>query len=157
MEKTKQKEDGENEKKTNDRDPKTDFETMVEFYLAGNPHLKKMDGKISELEVRFGTNTRLSRPISKIDYDNVVKRILSDGFKHSTEETLLRIFPLGGSVSNDRIRIELNGIGNVSEYCKLNRLTNMNGDYIAKIIEKKDLITDLSKLFESSDMAVKNS
>lgn len=90
-----------------------------------------------ELEIKFGTG-KYMKLITRLDYDNVIKRILSAGFKPSSKETLLRIFALGGSLTNDRIRTEINGIGNISEYCKLNRLTNVNGEYMAKIIEKKD-------------------
>ena len=60
--------------------PKRDFETMTNFYLANNPFLKK-DGKESELEIRFGTNKNLAKPLSKIEYDNVIKQFYSAGFQ----------------------------------------------------------------------------
>ena len=59
---------------------KSDFEAMVEFYLADNPFLKKRGGGVSELEIKFGTNTEVARPLSKIDYDNVVKQFYGAGF-----------------------------------------------------------------------------
>jgi len=65
-----------NEVKNNSKKAKEDFEIMVENYLASNPVLKK-DNKINEFEIRFGSNSKLSKPISKIDYDNVVKQLLS--------------------------------------------------------------------------------
>ena len=52
---------------TEKRNPKKDFETMTNFYLANNPFLKK-DGKESELEIRFGTNKKLSKPPSCIQF-----------------------------------------------------------------------------------------
>ena len=51
-----------------------DFETMVAAYLASNP-IRSVGGKSAELEIRFGTNSKQARPISKIDYENVVKHL----------------------------------------------------------------------------------
>ena len=59
---------------------KQQFENIVKNYLDSNPFLKS-NNQNSELEIRFGTNTKLSRPISKIDFDNVVKQLLVSGFK----------------------------------------------------------------------------
>jgi hypothetical protein len=68
-----------NELKNNSKKAKEDFENMVENYLASNPVLKK-DNKTNEFEIRFGSNSKLSKPISKIDYDNVIKKLKSLGF-----------------------------------------------------------------------------
>ena len=61
------------------KEQKAGFENIVEQYLDSNPLLRK-DNKISELEVKFGTNPKVARPITKIDYDNVVKKLKSSGF-----------------------------------------------------------------------------
>jgi len=101
-----------------------------------NPN-KEYEKKELEMEIKFGTGKDMKR-ITRLDYDNVIKRILSAGFVRSdSQDAILRIFATGGSLTNDRIRTEINGIGNISEYCKSNRLTNANGEFIAKIIEKK--------------------
>jgi len=118
-----------NEKKTVPlRDPKDNFETMIEFYLASNPVLRK-DGKVSELEVRFGTNPRLSRPISKIDYDNVVKQLKSAGFSTSDPDglSILRIYneftdKTTGEVKMSRTRAEIPGVDLIQEYCRSNSI-----------------------------------
>ena len=47
------------------KNPKKEFEAMVEFYLADNPHAHR--GKVGELEIRFGTNPKTGKPLSKID------------------------------------------------------------------------------------------
>ena len=53
---------------------KEEFERIVQYYLESNP-MVSTNGKISELEVRFNTDLKHSKPISKIDYDNVVKQL----------------------------------------------------------------------------------
>ena len=64
--------------------PKKDMEAMIEFYLADNPHLHN-NRRTGELEIRFGTNPKSGKPLSKIDYDNVVQVFYSAGF--NTENT----------------------------------------------------------------------
>ena len=52
---------------------------MVELYLADNPSV--YDSKRTcEQEVRFGTNPKNGKPLSKIDYDNVVEHFYSAGY-----------------------------------------------------------------------------
>jgi len=109
-----------------------------------------------EMEIKFGTGRNM-KEITRLDYDNVIKRVLSAGFKHSSEETLLRIFSVGGSIKNERVRIEISDIGNISEYCKTNRLTNANGDFIAKIVEKKDFVSKIVPHVDFEDFNFKAS
>ena len=59
---------------------KLDFENVVKLYLESNPALKN-GYKSSELEIRFGTNPKVARPISKIEYDSVVQQLYANGFK----------------------------------------------------------------------------
>ena len=111
--------------------------------------------KSYELEVKFGTGEKM-KPITRIDHDNVIKRILSFGFKHDKEEYLLRVFPKKGSISNSRIRVELNGIGTISEYCKTNNLINLHEEFSATIVDK-DYYDDekVDPVFESEDFNFK--
>jgi hypothetical protein len=117
------------------------MEKLIGVYLDNITNVSKDNKSSLEFEVKFGTGERMKR-ITRMDYDNVIKRILSDGYKHSGEETILRMFALRGSLTNENVRTEINGIGNVSEYCKTNRLTNLNGDMMATFVEKKDFVTD---------------
>ena len=109
------------------RNPKKDFETMTNFYLANNPFLKK-DGKESELEIRFGTNKRLSKPLSKIEYDNVIKQFYSAGFQTDEPEGIhmLRIqnqfTNREGKEVISKIRAELVGMDLIEAYCRNNSL-----------------------------------
>ena len=111
--------------------------------------------KSYELEIKFGTGEEM-KPITRIDHDNVIKRILSFGFKHDKEEYLLRIFPKKGSISNSRIRAELSGIGTISEYCKTNNLINLHEEFSATIVDK-DYYNDESvdPVFKSEDFNFK--
>ena len=120
-----------NEVKNNSKKAKEDFENMVENYLASNPVLKK-DNKINEFEIRFGSNSKLSKPISKIDYDNVVKQLLSCGFKPEVEDGLhiLRIQneyidQRTGITKMSNIRAEILGTDLIQEYCRSNSLQKL--------------------------------
>ena len=79
-----------------------------------------------ELEIRFGTKG-ISKPITKIDYNNVLERLLSRGFKlKNNDQYLLRI---QNEYFDDReqknklsvIRCELSGLSSIQNYCKTNR------------------------------------
>lgn len=110
---------------------KVDFETMVEFYLADAPYINSRH-RISELEVRFGTNPKSARPLSKINYDNVVQQFYSAGFSTNDPDglSILRI----NSEETDRktgqyrmsnIRAEVMGVDLVQEYCRTNNLQKL--------------------------------
>ena len=110
--------------------PKRDFETMTNFYLANNPFLKK-DGKESELEIRFGTNKNLAKPLSKIEYDNVIKQFYSAGFQTNEPEGthMLRVqnqfTNAEGREVISRIRAEIVGMDLIENYCKTNSLPKL--------------------------------
>jgi hypothetical protein len=72
--------------------------SIIDSYLMNVRRDNKSDQypKSYELEIKFGTGENM-KPITRIDYDNVIKRVLSSGFKHEKEEYLLRIFPKKGS------------------------------------------------------------
>ena len=107
---------------------KQQFENMVKSYLDSNPFLKS-NNQNSELEIRFGTNTKLSRPISKIDFDNVVKQLLVSGFKTENIDGLqiMRISNeyidrRSGQTRMSNIRAEIVGTDLIQEYCRTNSI-----------------------------------
>ena len=55
----------------NKSNPKKDFESMVEFYLADNTS-GSSNKRNGELEIRFGTNPKSGKPLSKIDVQDLV-------------------------------------------------------------------------------------
>ena len=95
-----------------------------------------------ELEIRFGTKG-LSKPITKIDYNNVLERLLARGFKLKTnDQYLLRI---QNEYFDEReqknklsvIRCELSGLSTIQNYCKTNRPPE-NGLFYRKSYFKKN-------------------
>ena len=126
------------ENKENEKNPKKDMEFLVAHYLASNPIFQK-DMKNNELEIRFGTNSYLSKPITKIDYDNVVKKLYSSGFLIDNDKGLqiLRIsneyMDRQGQTRISNIRAELMGLDLIQEYCKTNsiqKILDMTSSFI---------------------------
>jgi hypothetical protein len=122
----------EGEKSERAPNSKDDFETMVEFYLASNPMRKTADYRTSELEVRFGTNTRSGKPISKIDYDNVVQQLYKSGFSTHNPQglSILRIQneytdTREGETRISNVRAEIVGLDLIQAYCKSNSLQKL--------------------------------
>lgn len=107
-----------------------EFNARLKQYLgAGTPNFRQ-DRKNNEFEIRFGTNTTSGRPLSKIDYDNVVKQLLKHGFTTSLPagSQYLRI-NFQKTLTDDRvmdnIRAEVVGQTMIQEYCKTNSLQTM--------------------------------
>ena len=103
------------------------LEQILNIYLL-NIQRGGRDGT-SEMEIRFGT-ARGMKPVSRIEYDNVVKRLLSAGFELGQQNYLLRMNseftdPKSGVTRVSNIRAEIAGLGNVSAYCKSNDLDDM--------------------------------
>ena len=118
------------DKKT-DVSPKEQMDIIIKNYLASNP-MGRMDGKINEVELRFGTNTRKHKPFTKIDYDNVVRQLYASGFVPENVEGThsLRIFheyvdKNSGIRRMSNIRAEINSIDLIQEYCKTNSIQNL--------------------------------
>jgi hypothetical protein len=107
---------------------KEEFENIVHHYLESNPFIKT-NRKSNELELRFGTNKKLSKSISKIDYDNVVKQLYACGFKTKNVDgfQILRINseyvnPRTGQKLMSNIRAEIVGTDLIKEYCRTNSI-----------------------------------
>jgi hypothetical protein len=110
---------------------KADFENIVKQYLESNPILKT-GYKSNELEIRFGTNPRVARPVSKIDYDNVVQQLRSNGFRTDNVNgvQMLRIQneytdKITGRQKPSNVRAEIVGIDLIQEYCRTNNLQKL--------------------------------
>ena len=107
---------------------KEDFERIVGQYLESNPMIST-NNKVSELEIRFGTNPKVSKPINKMGYDNVVKQLYACGFKpeNSRGNQILRIQNeyvdnRTGQIKMSNIRAEIVGSDLIQEYCRTNNL-----------------------------------
>ena len=126
----------------NMREKKEEFHRIVSLYLESNP-LLSTNNKTSELEIRFGTNPRIKKPITKTNYDNVIKQLYACGFKseNNNGNQMLRIQneytdPRTGQTKMSNIRAEIVGTDLIQHYCETNdiqKLVNMPSNVFNKI------------------------
>ena len=109
--------------------PQDQLNIISEKILTLTPNVSS----VYEMEAKFGTKG--IRQITKIDYDNVIKKLKSLGFKCNNEngDYSLKIQPeamyrgeLSVAGNFDLFRIEINGILNIQEYCKTNNIKSLN-------------------------------
>jgi hypothetical protein len=131
--------------------PSKDLEKMIDLYLASNP-MHMIGQKVNELEIRFGTSpSKNSRPITKIDYDNVIKQLYSAGFTtdtpsgvHMLRINTERIDKNTGRTLMSNIRAEIVGLDLIQKYCQTNSIQKLmtitenswNSNYKVKFTEK---------------------
>ena len=113
---------------------------MINISLA---ELKSGEKKHIELEVRFGTKG--IKRIDKLDFDNVIKKLKSVGFSINRELYLLRAYPefidpVTGINKVSSVRLEIDGIRMIQEYCKTNSLTEVkySSEFVQKGFYKKN-------------------
>ena len=115
---------------------KDELKEMLSLYIKGRDSSRYQvnERQEDELEIRFGTNTFLSRPITKIDYDNVVKQLYHLGFQPQDGNVkgnmMLRIQneftdSKSGYTKMSQLRTEINGIDLIQEYCKTNNIQKL--------------------------------
>ena len=104
-----------------------DFESLVENYLA-----ESGSSGVPELEIRFGTNPKNGKDLSKNDYDNVIQQFYNAGFTSDNVEgtSILRIQneelnPNTGQMRMSNIRTEIVGIDMIQEYCRTNNIQKL--------------------------------
>lgn len=112
-------------------------------------YINSIDSKYSEIEMEAKFGTRGIRTLTKLDYDNVVKKLKSNGWTTITQNGtyLLRIQPEFLDIKTgrfkatgdfERFRIEIEGINNIQEYCKSNSINIVdNKDHYGVKINKK--------------------
>jgi hypothetical protein len=89
-----------------------------------------------ELEVRFGTK---GKRITKIDFDNVIQKLLSTGFGiEDSDLYMMRIQPeyydsITGKIRTSNIRTEINSFYSIQDYCKTNDLRDRDGQIYGDI------------------------
>ena len=117
----------------------TDMDTMLKIYLDNI--LKISDTEQLELEVKFGTQG--IRSTTRIDYDNVINKLLSAGFISEGNQYLLRIQneytdPKTSSMPKiSNIRTEIKSIQSVQKYCKTNSISNLAGTAGTSFVKKQ--------------------
>ena len=119
-------------------EPQQTLDNLTKLYLE-NVYRSARDG-VSEMEVRFGTGRGMKR-ITKIEQDNIIKKLLSVGFTIQGSEYHLRINSeytdsKTGVTRISRIRAEISGLGNISSYCKSNDIQELYDKRNVKFIQK---------------------
>jgi SAM-dependent methyltransferase len=134
-------------KKYNDRD-------LHELYSTYLKNVTKSSvNEELELEVKFGT-LGVAKSITRINYDNVMKKLLSSGFTVDSNVYLLRIQneymdPRTGGPRLSNIRTEINGLQNIRKYCQTNSLETI--DTGISYIEKSQFNRDSSSSVDIND------
>ena len=96
-----------------------------------------------EMEASFGTKDNpYIRPLSKIDYNNVITKLLSNGWTcvNPNAYDMLRISVLDGA-RRYPYRFEINSLDYISKYCKTNNITSNDVQIIKKQLYQKSRFT----------------
>jgi hypothetical protein len=89
----------------------TPLDKLLKTYLETKNNLAQ--NETGELEIKFGT--RGIKLITKNNFDNVIQQLLSNNFKLKEESKLYL------SIKSD-IRVEIEGLQNIQDYCRTNKL-----------------------------------
>ena len=116
-----------------------EFSNIVDSYLENVKDSKKYPHL--ELEARFAT--RNVKQVTKIDFDNVIKRLKSCGYIIQNEDHALKIQSEyidknSGETKKSSIRVELYGINNIEKYCNTNSLKDLNPIFTQKKLVVKN-------------------
>ena len=116
---------------------------LIETYLESNPSVPRDDKTTSELEVKFGTLG--VKPLSRMDYDNVVNELYNHGFTSSNAggQTFLRIQneyldPASGRTKISNVRCQIMSVEAIQKYCKTNSVDTLS-DSILSFEQKMDV------------------
>ena len=125
---------------SDDSDLTKQFKRLLNLYLA---NLTKItNNNIPELEVRFGT--KKIKSISRINFYNVIKSIISNNFKLESENYYLKIIT-DNELSN--IRTQINGLPNIQHYCKFDNIINIEDEKNLEFINKDYFINNDKKIY----------
>lgn len=108
------------------------FDDIIKIYLD---KIQRGDGNEVELEARFGT--RGVKRTSKINFDNILQKVLACGF--TIELNNEHVLKIGSEFSDARgitkesnVRTEIVGLPNIERYCKTNSLENLPFQFVQK-------------------------
>jgi len=128
--------------KSSKNDKQKQFENIVKLYLSNLKN--KFTNKNIELEAKFGT--RGIKPLTKNDYDNVIKKLKSFGFDCMDENGVYRlsinnefIDRATGNFRLSNIRTEISGLHSIQNYCKTNNINETIKEGVNNVVfTKKD-------------------
>jgi|TARA_B110000967_G_scaffold3356_1_gene3416 hypothetical protein len=124
--------------------PQQQFDNITNKYLENVAQIGEGD---PEFEIRFGT--RGIKSISRIDFDNVIQKLKSSGFQLlNVNAYTLKIQSefldkKTGQTRPSNVRVEINGIHQIQQYCESNSLENIQVDYT----QKKDAVVDGQRVY----------
>jgi hypothetical protein len=132
---------------TTSQQQKDMFNILTQKYLD---NVLNRDDGISELEVKFGTKN--IKHITKNDFDNVFKKLISSGFKVSmSQEYSLKIQSEftdenTGKTKLSDVRAEIYGLSDIQKYCRTDSLEDLNYRFVKKsaAMEGSEYIRPLS-------------
>jgi len=126
--------------------PQQSFDELINLFYKSNSFMTTSSNIYNELEVKFGTKG--IKTLTKSDYDNVVKKLKSFGFKIKGDDAgayYLRINcefldSATGKFKMSNIRSEIVGLTNIQEYCKTNDIKSLPQPQLIDFITKKPAI-----------------
>lgn len=143
------------ERDVKERDDKdeTEFDRLVKMYYENMGRYDTMNLITPELEVKFGSKGY--KPLTRNDYDNVIKKLKSNGFKFLKTDTsyYLRIQSeytnKSGFKKMSNNRIEINDFKAIQKYCKTNNLKQIYEEHQSSVlfIEKSLYSIDKKRIF----------
>jgi len=125
--------------------------------------LDSVPGKYSEYEMEVKFGTRGIKHLTKIDYDNVVKKLKEMNFNPSAANGFytLKIQPefldyKSGEFRTagdfNRFRVEIDGLTNIQEYCRTNNLEHLIDTKFTEVnILKKNDVKNGEEVVQSAD------
>ena len=130
--------------------PQQMFDNLVIAYFKSDPYIKS-GNKSPELEVRFGT--RKVKHLTKNDFDDVIKKLKSDGFTSADENGINRLTIKNvfldkntGTFRTSNVRTEIYGLTQIQKYCKTNDINElMKSGFQGISFVKKDYQRDENK------------
>jgi hypothetical protein len=130
------------------------LDNLINLYYSASPFVYT-PGSNHELEVRFGTKG--IKPLTRNDYDNVIKKLKSFGFNligETTGQYYLRVNceyldSVTGKFKISDIRTEISGIHNIQNYCKNNDIRTIykENPINIKFIQKKMATIHKDRIF----------
>jgi len=138
--------------KQSQKNNQKEFANLIKLYYQTSPF--SHSNKNHELEVRFGT--RGIKPLTKNDYDNVIKKLKSLGFTSINEvgTSSLKIQceyldKNTGKFKLSNTRITINDVFLIQKYCKSNDLKSIYASNVNAVtfVNKNNVFMDNKKIF----------
>ena len=136
------------------KNPQNRLNELIKLYYNLNPYFYN-SGLTHELEVRFGTKG--IKKITRNDYDNVIKKLKSSGFKlvgESSGQYYLRINcefldSTSGRIKLSDVRTEIRGLHSIQELCKNNDLKQLyiSNPSVIQFIHKKNGFVNSERIY----------